>query len=87
MGKHDNLRREYVLDQEKEPKMKTAIKAFINIVKVFQPSSSKDDPVKHCEVYKDKGCGFVDGYLCNMKTCPIREGYIEGKKINENIFR
>lgn len=39
-----------------------------------------DDPVKDCEVYKDKGCGFVDGYLCNMKTCPIRVGYIEGKE-------
>lgn len=48
--------------------MKTAIKAFINIVKVFQPSSSKDDPVKHCEVYKKEGCAHVDGPLCNMST-------------------
>lgn len=60
--------------------MKTAIKAFINIVKVFQPSSSKDDPVKHCEVYKDEGCSHVDGLLCDVEDCPIREDYNERKQ-------
>lgn len=31
----------------------------------------KDDPVRHCDVYKKEGCTHVDGMLCNMKTCDI----------------
>jgi len=31
----------------------------------------KDDPVKHCDVYKKEGCVHVDGMLCNIKTCEI----------------
>jgi hypothetical protein len=32
---------------------------------------SKDDPVRHCKVYKTVGCAHVDGMLCNMKTCDV----------------
>lgn len=32
--------------------------------------SSKDDPVRECEVYRQSGCAHVDGPLCDMKTCP-----------------
>lgn len=41
-----------------------------------------EDPVKRCEVYKSEGCAHVDGLLCNIKDCPIREVYNEGKKTN-----
>jgi len=30
-----------------------------------------NDPVCHCEVYKEIGCAHVDGYLCNMSDCDI----------------
>ena len=30
------------------------------------------DPVKYCERYKKSGCVHVDGYLCNMETCPMK---------------
>lgn len=29
-----------------------------------------DDPVCHCDLYKEKGCSHVDGYLCNFPDCP-----------------
>jgi hypothetical protein len=51
--------------------MKTTIKAFFNIMKVFQFNSAKDDPVKHCEVYARQGCTHVDGPLCDMRSCDI----------------
>lgn len=33
---------------------------------------SKNDPVRHCNVYKTVGCAHVDGMLCNMKTCDVK---------------
>ena len=33
---------------------------------------SKDDPARHCAVYKTVGCAHVDGMLCNMKTCDVQ---------------
>lgn len=33
---------------------------------------SKDDPVRHCNVYKTVGCAHVDGMLCNLKTCDVQ---------------
>jgi len=36
------------------------------------------DPVRHCEVYKEIGCAHVDGYLCDMGTCDIREKFLNG---------
>ena len=37
----------------------------------------KDDPVKHCDVYKKEGCAHVDGPLCDMKTCEILSKFKE----------
>lgn len=42
-------------------------KMLINIL------TDNNDPIAHCEVYKSKGCAHVDGMMCNMKTCTIRE--------------
>ncbi len=33
----------------------------------------KNDPVRYCEVYKKEGCSYVDGPLCDMRTCSLRE--------------
>lgn len=35
-----------------------------------------DDPIKHCEVYIDHGCSHVDGFLCDIKTCPILQEHL-----------
>lgn len=34
-----------------------------------------NDPVLSCSVYKEIGCCHVDGYLCDMKTCPTLKEY------------
>ena len=34
------------------------------------------DPVRYCEVYRDIGCTHVDGYLCDMRTCDIRQKFL-----------
>jgi hypothetical protein len=33
------------------------------------------DPIKKCELYKHKGCSFVDGMLCNVNTCEELKDY------------
>lgn len=35
------------------------------------------DPIKHCDLYKDKGCAHVDGFLCNVETCKERQEYMK----------
>lgn len=54
-------------------KIKIKIKEFLKNFEII-------DPVKHCEVYKARGCDFVDGLLCNPKDCPIRKDYNENKR-------
>ena len=39
------------------------------------------DPVRYCEVYRDIGCAHVDGYLCDMETCDIRQKYLLEKNL------
>ena len=34
------------------------------------------DPVRYCEEYRDIGCTHVDGYLCDMETCDIRQKFL-----------
>ena len=41
-------------------------------MKLFQFSK---DPLKHCEIYKDKTCCHVDGFLCNVDTCQELKDY------------
>lgn len=31
----------------------------------------KMDPTIHCDVYKTKGCNYIDGIDCNPSTCGI----------------
>jgi len=44
---------------------------------------NKNDPVKHCEVFKTIGCAHIDGMFCNMDNCPILEEYRDENKINK----
>ena len=39
-------------------------------------NSLLSDPVRYCEVYRDIGCTHVDGYLCDMRTCDIRQKFL-----------
>ena len=39
--------------------------------KIFK-EMDKNDPVKHCCVFKEFGCSHVDVYLCDFKTCDMR---------------
>ena len=41
-------------------------------------NSLRNDPVKYCQVYKEIGCAHVDGYLCDMETCDIRQKFLNG---------
>ena len=41
------------------------------------------DPVKNCPVFKEEGCAFVDGFLCNYPNCEIYRDYLECK-LKEN---
>ena len=43
----------------------------------------KNDPVKRCQLYKDKGCSHVDGYLCDFPNCSMNIEYINSKKKEE----
>ena len=36
----------------------------------------KSDPLYSCKVYKHHGCAHVDGFLCDMKSCPILRVYL-----------
>ena len=33
------------------------------------------DPIVYCPVHKEIGCSHVDGYLCEVETCPIIPKY------------
>lgn len=40
------------------------------------------DPVKNCEMYRDKergSCNHVDGPLCDFPYCDMREEYLKEK--------
>ena len=38
-----------------------------------------NDPVKKCDLYKDKGCVHVDGLLCDFPDCAMNEYYLKEK--------
>ena len=42
------------------------------------------DPIIHCPVYREIGCAHVDGYLCEVETCPIIVEY-SAKKCQEVV--
>ena len=42
-----------------------------------------NDPVRSCEVYKDKengSCAHVDGPLCDFPQCELRQCYLDRTK-------
>lgn len=51
---------------------------LILFVAVIVRNYNSQDPVKHCNVYKQFGCSHVDGYLCDFKDCDIR--------LNQELF-
>ena len=40
----------------------------------------KNDPVKKCELFRDKGCSHVDGYLCDFPNCSMNSNYLKSKE-------
>lgn len=41
--------------------------------------NNQNDPVKHCELYKEQGCSHVDGFLCDFPSCSMRADYNNSK--------
>lgn len=39
----------------------------------------ENDPVYNCELYLDKGCSHVDGFLCDHPHCSMNKKYMESK--------
>lgn len=51
-----------------------------SFISLYDDSS---DPVRHCEVYKDRAngsCAHVDGMLCDFPHCSIRKNYLEERR-------
>ena len=42
---------------------------------VYKRFYDSSDPVNDCELYQDRGCSHVDGYLCDMDNCPMLADY------------
>jgi len=63
----------------------------MKILNIFQQLRQLgDDPVRHCDVYREDGCSHVDGYLCDFETCDIRlewthQGLAAQKKNSEDL--
>lgn len=47
------------------------IKKVVTCVKEFL----RNNPMKNCAFYKEKGCSHVDGLLCDYPTCEINKEY------------
>ena len=41
------------------------------------------DPVHDCSLYKEQGCSYVDGLLCDFPECTLNKQYQEEKKSPE----
>ena len=50
---------------------------------LFYPIISiiENDPCKHCRLYKEKGCAFVDGLLCDFPNCRMNKEYCKNNKL------
>ncbi|BDD79796.1 hypothetical protein [Burkholderia phage FLC9] len=58
-----------------------AIRFFKNLAQAFEKRNASD-PVKSCDVYRDKSigsCVHVDGPLCDFPDCSILKNYKENK--------
>jgi len=56
------------------------------IIHFFDKIKAKipEDPVKTCEVYSERGCSHVDGFLCVPSKCEIRSNYVQMPKNGRN---
>lgn len=61
-----------------------ALFLFLVINRLLKTMFKYPDPVVDCEVYKEKGCSFVDGIDCRYPHCHILKKYRENKE-NPNI--
>lgn len=52
-------------------------KLFRELSKLVE--THKNDPVKNCTVYRDKGCSHVDGPLCDFPNCILLKKYEKSK--------
>ncbi len=51
-------------------------KKFINKIK-DKWGRTKADPVKHCKLYNERGCVFVDGAFCDFPKCTMNENFMK----------
>ena len=50
---------------------------FAWLKQIFDRSN---DPVYSCDLYKDKGCSHVDGFLCDFPNCSMLADYRREKE-------
>jgi hypothetical protein len=50
------------------------------LTKLWESIKGTNDPIKHCDLYKDKGCSHVDGMLCDFPKCSMNYDYIKDKQ-------
>ena len=39
----------------------------------------RNDPLISCQLYREKGCSFVDGMLCDFPSCSMNNEYVRSK--------
>lgn len=47
-----------------------------------------NDPVKHCDLYRDKAagsCAHVDGPLCDLPCCSMLKDYRDGRAVADGV--
>lgn len=66
----------------KMKKIINKIKRIINKLKRFYFKIKNSDPVIKCDYYKEIGCGLVDSFGCDVKTCITNRIYKESKDKN-----
>lgn len=51
--------------------------------KLFDGSN---DPVRNCQLYREKGCSHVDGFLCDYPSCSMLKDYLKERDLDADIF-
>jgi hypothetical protein len=63
------------------------IRLIKNLATAFEKRNA-NDPVRNCDVYRDKAngsCVHVDGVLCDFPDCSILKNYREAKANGNSI--
>lgn len=76
-----NKNRMFVVNKKKVSLL-SKIKKFFKEWKYIQ----KNDPVKKCELYKQKGCSHVDGPLCDFPECSMNKSFIKENNIPDYVL-